>query len=240
MHHVTVKDVMTCQVISTGENTCFKDITEMLLTHALSALPVVDDEGHVAGVVSEADLLRGRQLWEQFPGEHHPSPTTPPQKPRAGRTGGEVARDLMSTPAVTISKDASVVAAGRLMHEKAVKRLPVIDEHGRLAGIISRCDLLKMFIRSDREIEHEVRVEVLTRSLWMDTSRVQVTVKDGVVTLSGRMTLRADTRTTLWMTRQINGVVDVIDELTWDRDNTPHRETRDAEHTNGESRQRTG
>ncbi|MGJ6969380.1 BON domain-containing protein [Streptosporangium sp. G11] len=78
-----------------------------------------------------------------------------------------------------------------------------------------------MFIRSDREIEHEVRVDVLTRLLWMDTSRVQVTVKDGVVTLSGRMTLRADTRITLWMTRKINGVVDVIDELTWDRDNTP-------------------
>ncbi|WP_440073753.1 CBS domain-containing protein [Streptosporangium sp. OZ121] len=240
MHHVTVKEVMTCQVISTGENTCFKDIAETLLTHALSALPVVDDDGHVVGVVSEADLLRRQERWERFPGEHPPSPATPPPKPRADRTGGEVARTLMSTPAVTISKDASVAAAGRLMHDKAVKRLPVVDEHGHLAGIVSRCDLLKVFIRSDREIEHEVRVEVLTRSLWMDTSRVQVTVKDGVVTLSGRMTLRADTRITLWMTRQINGVVDVIDELTWDRDNTPHRGTRDAEHANGKSRQRTG
>ncbi|MEU4410938.1 BON domain-containing protein [Streptosporangium sp. NPDC023963] len=102
----------------------------------------------------------------------------------------------------------------------------MIDEHGRLAGIVSRCDLLKVFVRSDHDIEHEVRVEVLTRSLWMDTSRVQVTVEDGVVTLSGRMTLRADTRIALWMTWQTNGVVDVIDELTWDRDNTPAGEWR--------------
>ncbi|MFB9681100.1 CBS domain-containing protein [Streptosporangium vulgare] len=221
MRHVTVKDVMTWKVISTGENTCFKDIAEMLLTHALSALPVVDDDGHVAGVVSEADLLRRQELREWFPGENHPSSATPPWEPCAGRAKGEVARDLMSAPAVTISKDASVVSAGRLMHEKGVKRLPVIDEHGRLAGIVSRCDLLKVFLRSDREIEHEVRVEALARSLWMDTSRVQVTVKDGVVTLSGRMALRGDTRVALWMTRQTNGVVDVIDELTWDRDNTP-------------------
>ncbi|MEU4541319.1 CBS domain-containing protein [Streptosporangium sp. NPDC023825] len=221
MRHVTVKDVMTCQVISTGENTCFKDIAETLLTHAVSALPVVNDDGHVVGVVSEADLLRGQELQERFPGGHHPSRTSPQRKPCADETRGEVARDLMSAPAVTISKDAPVVAAGRLMHDKGVKRLPVIDEHGRLAGIVSRCDLLKVFVRSDRDIEHEVRVDVLTRALWMDTSRVQVTVKDGVVTLSGRMTLRADTRIALWMTRQINGVVEVFDELTWDRDNTP-------------------
>ena len=123
----------------------------------------------------------------------------------------------MSAPAVTVSMDASVVAACRLMEDRGVKRLPVVDEHGRLMGIVSRCDLLKVFIRSDRDIEHEVRVDVLMRSLWMDTSRVQVAVKDGVVTLSGRMALRRDAQIALWMTRQVNGVVDVIDELLWDR-----------------------
>ena len=69
MHHVTVKDVMTWRVISVGENTCFKDIAEVLLTHAVSALPVVDDDGHVVGVVSEADLLHKEELREQFLGE---------------------------------------------------------------------------------------------------------------------------------------------------------------------------
>ncbi|GAA2987356.1 CBS domain-containing protein [Streptosporangium longisporum] len=222
MHHVTVKDVMTQQVISTGENTCFKDITRTLLTHTVSALPVVDDDSRVVGVVSEADLLRKEELRKQPPGKHHPSPP----KPHTDTPGAQTARDLMSTPAVTIPKDASLVAADRLMHEKGVKRLPVVDEHGRLAGIVSRCDLLKVFMRSDRDIEHDVRVDVLTRSLWMDTSRVHVTVKDGVVTLSGTMTLRTDTRIALEMTRQASGVVDVIDELAWDRDNTPTDEQR--------------
>ncbi|MEU8036355.1 CBS domain-containing protein [Streptosporangium sp. NPDC049078] len=216
MHHLTVKDVMTHKVISVGENTGFKDIAQTLLTHTVSALPVVDDDGHVVGIVSEADLLRGKEPQDTLSGE----PTPPKRQTCANRTGGEVARELMRVPAITISKDAPVADAGRLMRENDVKRLPVIDGQGRLAGIVSRCDLLRAFIRSDHDIEREVRLDVLTRSLWMDTSLVQVTVKDGVVTLSGRMTLRGDTRIALDMTRQIDGVIDVIDELAWDRDNT--------------------
>jgi CBS-domain-containing membrane protein len=221
--HVTVKDVMTWRVISVGENTCFKDIAEVLLTHAVNAIPVLDD-GHVVGVVSEADLLHKEGLPEQFLGERYQRNLSLGREPGAGKARGEVAWELMSAPAVTISKDASVVAPYRLMEGRGVKRLPVVDEHGRLTGIVSRCDLLKVFIRSDRDIEHEVRVDVLMQSLWMDTSRIQVAVKDGVVTLSGRMTLRKDAQVALWMTRQVNGVVDVIDELLWDRD--PTREQR--------------
>ncbi|MFF5113764.1 CBS domain-containing protein [Streptosporangium sp. NPDC000509] len=220
MHHLTVKDVMARKVISVGENTCFKDIAETLLTHTVSALPVVDGDGHVVGIVSEADLLRRQESKNTLSGEHLPPPTPHERQPYAHRTGGEIARELMHTPAITISKDAPVTDAGHLMRENNVKRLPVVDGQGRLVGIVSRCDLLKAYIRSDHDIEREVRLDVLTRSLWMNTSLVQVTVKDGVVTLSGRMTLRGDTRIALEMTRQINGVIDVINELTWDRDNT--------------------
>jgi CBS domain-containing protein len=221
MHHVTVKDVMTWRVISVGEDACFKDIAEVLHAHAVSALPVVDDDGHVVGVVSEADLLHKEELREQFLGEDYRPHTPSVQELCAGKARGEVARELMSAPAAVVSMDASVVTACRLMEDRGVKRLPVVDEHGRLVGIVSRCDLLKVFIRSDHDIEHEVRVDVLVRSLWMDTSRVAVAVKDGVVTLSGRVTLRRDAEIAVWMTRQVNGVVNVIDELAWDRDNTP-------------------
>ncbi|ACZ87637.1 CBS domain-containing protein [Streptosporangium roseum] len=219
---VNVKDVMTRRVISVGEDACFKDIAELLITHAVSAVPVLDSDGHVTGVVSEADLLHKEEGRKRFHGASCPPPQTgPDQGPEAGKARGKVARELMTAPAVTVSMDVPVAAAGRLMEHHGVKRLPVLDGHGHLAGIVSRHDLLKVFARADRDIEREVRVEVLVRSLWMDTSRVQVTVQDGVVTLSGRMILHRDAQIAVWMTRQVDGVVDVVDELAWDRDDTP-------------------
>ncbi|WP_031171698.1 CBS domain-containing protein [Streptosporangium roseum] len=218
---VSVKDVMTQRVISVGEDACFKDIAELLVTHAVSAVPVLDSDGHVTGVVSEADLLYREEGRERFHGASRPPQIRPDQGPEADKARGRVARELMTAPAVTVSMDVPVAAAGRLMEHHGVKRLPVLDGHGHLAGIVSRHDLLKVFTRADRDIEREVRVEVLVRSLWMDTSRVQVAVQDGVVTLSGRMILRRDVQTAVWMTRQVNGVVDVVDDLAWDRDDTP-------------------
>ncbi|MFI7535811.1 CBS domain-containing protein [Streptosporangium sp. NPDC049376] len=203
MMRVTVKDVMTRRVVSVTEGTCFKDIAETLLEHGVSAVPVLDGDGHVVGVVSEADLVRRERFRTGSP-----------------RPGRETARDLMSAPAVTVPVDAPVVTAGRLMEHHGVKRLPVTDGHGHLAGIVSRCDLLKVFARSDDDIAREIRRDVLSRSLWMDTSRIRVVVADGVVTLSGRMTLRKDVRLAVRMTGQVDGVVNVVDELTWDRDNT--------------------
>ncbi|MFF5209625.1 CBS domain-containing protein [Streptosporangium sp. NPDC000396] len=220
--HVLVKDVMTRRVISINGNTPFKDIAEALITHAVSAVPVVDGEGRVIGVVSEADLLHKEEFREQFRGENYQPPLTRlNRRPSADKARGDVAQELMTTPVVTVSMDAPVVIAGRLMECQDVKRLPVVDRQGRLVGIISRRDLLKVFVRSDRDIEREIRVNVLMRSLWMDTSRVCVTVDNGVVTLSGRMTLHSDAQIALWMAQQVNGVVDVLDHLTWDRDNIP-------------------
>ncbi|MEV7007526.1 CBS domain-containing protein [Streptosporangium sp. NPDC051022] len=214
--HVTVKDVMTRRVVSVGEETCFKDIAGTLLAHAVSAVPVLDGDGHVVGVVSEADLLRTEECGERFRGGDSP----PGPGKIADRIRGEVARELMTAPAVTVPMDASVVAAGRLMERHGVKRLPVLDGRGRLTGIVSRHDLLKVFVRSDADIEREVRRDVLTRSLWMDTARVRVSVVDGVVTLSGRMTLRKEAWIAVRMIQQVNGVVDVIDELACDQEDT--------------------
>lgn len=219
---VTVNDVMTRRVISVGENACLKEIAEALLSHAVSAVPVVDGENRVIGVVSEADLLRGEREAREVRERTGPDrkPDTDTDTGHVGGKGRGVARELMTVPAITVSMDAPVVIAGRLMADHSIKRLPVVDDHGRLVGVVSRRDLLKVFVRSDEDIEREVRLDVLTRSLWMDTSRVHVEVRNSVVTLSGRMSLRKDTEIAVWMTRKVSGVVDVIDELAWDRDNT--------------------
>ena len=204
-----VEDVMTQPVISVAEDACFREIARTLFTHKVSAVPVVDLDRRVVGIVSEADLLHKEESRELLADERSPQSSYATGK-------GPVARDVMVTPVITVPASAGVTAAGRLMYEHKVKRLPVVDEAGRLIGIVSRHDLLKAFVRSDRDIEDEVRVNVLCRSLWMDTSLVHVSVADGVVTLRGRMGLRHDTEIAVWMVRQVNGVIDVINELEWD------------------------
>ncbi|GGO16648.1 hypothetical protein GCM10010116_33570 [Microbispora rosea subsp. aerata] len=225
-----VQDVMTTDVASVHADTPFKDIAEVLIARAVSAVPVVDGDGRVLGVVSEADLLRKEEFREQYYHEGYRPPLRARLRARLGQQGGvrtkaagETAADLMTSPAVTATPDTTTVAAARLMDEHGVKRLPVVDSDGRLRGVVSRHDLLKTFVRPDGEIEREVRTEVLGRSLWADTSKVGVHVHQGVVTLTGRMDRHSDARIAVRMTRRVSGVVDVVDELRWDEDDAPGR-----------------
>src|SRR5690606_11226338 len=102
------------------------------------------------GVVSEADLLHKEERRERYDREGR----RPPRHPRdeADKARGQTAEELMTAPAITVGESSSVVDAARLMHEKGVKRLPVVDTEGRLRGIVSRRDLLKVFLRSDHDI----------------------------------------------------------------------------------------
>jgi CBS-domain-containing membrane protein len=126
----------------------------------------------------------------------------------------------MTTPAVTVSPKASAVEAARLMDGHGVKRLAVVDHDGRLVGIVSRRDLVKLFLRGDEAIAAEVRDDVLDRSLWVDTGDVRVDVRQGVVTLSGRMERRTEAAIAVRMVGRVNGVVGVGDRLTWKTDDS--------------------
>jgi len=134
---------------------------------------------------------------------------------------GDTAAELMTVPAITITPAATTVEAARHMEEHGVKRLPVVDEDGTLLGIVSRYDLLKVFVRQDGDIAHEVREEVLDRSLWADADNVYIRVDRGVVTLSGSVRRRSDAEIAARMIQRVNGVVDVIDKLEWKEDDTP-------------------
>jgi CBS-domain-containing membrane protein len=225
---VKVSEVMTREVASVNGSTPFKDVAEVLIAHGVSAVPVVDAENHVIGVVSEADLLLKEEFKEQYYQEGYQPPLRVRLRHRLGREGGhardkalgETAAEIMTAPAVTIRPQAAMVQATRLMDEHGVKRLPVVDEEGRLLGIVSRHDLLKVFVRPDTEIARDIRDDVLDRSLWVDTSRVQVAVHQGVVKLSGRMNRRSDAEIAARMALRVNGVVDVVDDLEWDEDDT--------------------
>ncbi|HEY9522966.1 MAG TPA: CBS domain-containing protein [Thermopolyspora sp.] len=226
---VRVQDVMTHQVASVNGSTPFKDVAEVLIAHGVSAVPVVDGEGHVLGVVSEADLLRKEEFKAQYYGEGYRPPLRTRLRRRlrgqdadVGYKGrGDTAAELMTAPAVTVRPHASVAAAARLMAAHGVKRLPVVDQDGCLEGIVSRKDLVKVFLRPDADIAREVREDILGHSMWGATCDVRAVVDQGVVTLTGSMERRSDARIAVSMTGRVNGVVDVIDHITWKVDDIP-------------------
>ncbi|MEV0159104.1 CBS domain-containing protein [Nonomuraea fuscirosea] len=214
----TVADVMTDKVVAVSAATPFKEIAETLISGGISAVPVTDDDNHVLGMVSEADLLRKEEFREQYYREGYRPPLRARLRHPKGRqkAEGDTAAELMTTPAVTVSPKASA----RLMDGHGVKRLVVVDYDGRLVGIVSRRDLVKLFLRGDEAIAAEVRDDVLDRSLWVDTGDVRVDVRQGVVTLSGRMERRTEAAIAVRMVGRVNGVVDVVDRLTWKTDDS--------------------
>lgn len=223
--HATVDAVMTDNVVTVTRETPFIEIVRILHNHRISGLPVLDDEGRVVGVVSEADLLRKE---EHMP-EHYADDYHPPLRSRLrhhldneGNTktkaAGTVAGALMTAPAITIRADASVVKAARLMDRHGVKRLPVVDDDGRPLGIISRSDVLRVFGRLDAEIEHEIRDAVIARTLRVDPTSVGVSVTEGIVTLEGDVEQRTHSIIAERLARGVDGVVDVVNRLTWHYD----------------------
>ena len=215
----SVRDVMTPEVVTVGEQASFKEIAATMAEHRVSALPVLDAEGRVAGIVSEADLL----LKEEFPEGPAGGRLFQGRRQRMERAkaAGDTAAELMTAPAVTVGPDATVTEAARLLHRHGIKRLPVVDPAGPLLGIVSRADLIKVFLRSDTEIAQEVRQEVLVRAMWVDPDTVTVKVHDGVVTLSGQLERRSLIPITVSLVHGLDGVVDVVDRLSFEVDDSP-------------------
>ncbi|KOT37075.1 inosine-5'-monophosphate dehydrogenase [Streptomyces caelestis] len=210
MLHRLVGDLMTSAVVSVRQDTGFKDIAERLAHHDITAVPVVDGQDRPVGVVSEADLLR-KQESQADPGGHlaaaHPSP--------AERTKAHAltAEELMTGPAVVARPQWSVVEAARAMARHHVKRLPVVDDAGRLVGIVSRADLLRVFLRRDLTIGEEITTDILTRTLGLTPGTVVVQVTDGRVTLSGTVPQESLIPIAVRLSESVDGVVDVTNLL---------------------------
>ncbi|MFD8259784.1 CBS domain-containing protein [Streptomyces griseoluteus] len=199
---------MTAPAVAVGRDARFKEIVRVMNERRVSALPVVSGEGRVVGVVSEADLLpkeelRGRELtrFERIQ-----------RRSRLTKAEGVTAEDVMSTPAVTVRPDDTLAQAARRMAVHHVKRLPVVDED-RLRGVVSRGDLLKVFLRPDEDIEEEVRRTVVSYLFPLHAHAIHVSVRDGIVTLRG---LVHDT-SLIWVAERLvqglEGVVGVESQL---------------------------
>ncbi|WP_406289295.1 CBS domain-containing protein [Embleya sp. NBC_00896] len=217
MWHRKIEDVMTRDVATVGSGTGFDDIVASLDARRISALPVVDDEHRVLGIVSEADLLPARV--EPAEDEHLLSGLRW-RTPGHTRGEGHTARDLMTSPVVTVEPASSTLRGARLMDRHHVKRLPVVDTSGHLVGIVGRCDLLRTFLRPDTEIRTEIEHDVLGTTLWLEPGTIEVDVRDAVVRLSGRVDNRSFIDIVLRLCRAVDGVESVSHILAWDFDDS--------------------
>jgi CBS domain-containing protein len=216
-----VKALMTRDVVTVMPQTSLKQVARLLAKHGISGMPVRDRDGIVVGVVTEADILlkevglrpgRGGPLAWLVDG----SDITKTRKSLA-RTAGEA----MSSPPITTSPWRTVSEAARLMLDRRVNRLPVLDGT-RLVGILSRGDLVRAFKRDDEDIEREICEEAIGESLWISRDDVAVGVRNGEVTLRGRVKARSDAGLLVAFVSTVPGVVGVRSELVWETDDVAH------------------
>jgi CBS domain-containing protein len=211
-----VQDVMSKKVVSVRLDAPYAEIVGALVKHKISAVPVLDHFSRAVGVVSEADLLHKVEFLGQDTETRFFEWGT--KKVNRSKANAGTAQELMTSPAVTIQPGMSVITAARRLEDKHVKRMPVVDAFGLLLGIVSRTDLLKMYLRPDHELGHEIVEDVLRRMLWIDPLTIQVDVTDGVVVLNGHIDRRSTAKIAVNVTKSVPGVIRVVDQILWSRD----------------------
>jgi CBS domain-containing protein len=208
---VSVAEVMSDRVIAVHENAEFGEIVDAMRRFHVASMPVIDAGDHVIGLISEDDVLakeadQGCQsrLLGRFRRRTAPS-----------KAAGTTATELMSSPAVTVTRSTSAREAARAMFRHRVHQLPVVDAaSGRLTGIVTRSDLLAVYERPAEDIRREVLYDLIEDVLVMDPGRFTVNVDHGTLTLRGEVEDRHAARMIIDAVRHVDGVVTVLDELT--------------------------
>jgi CBS-domain-containing membrane protein len=216
---MNVRDVMTGQVISVRPEVGLKEVARMLAEHGISGVPVVDEQQHVLGVVSEADFV----IKETALPFERPSPVawlfgeSDETRARAAKLRATTAGQGMSSPAITINAERPIREAAAMMTRYRVNRLPVVEDD-RLIGIVTRADLVGTFLVEDAELRRAVVDEVLRDTMWLDPASVGVDVDEGIVRLSGTVDRRSTATILERLVSQLDGVVGVESSLAWDLD----------------------
>jgi CBS domain-containing protein len=199
-----VADLMTRDVVVVDPTTSYDRCVKLIRMHGVGALPVVVDR-RVAGIVSLTDMvLQG----------HRPLAGNRYERGQArSKDAGLTAGALMTTRVITVQPDTPLSAAVRRMFQHRINRLPVIDEDGCLVGIVSRSDVLRMFLRSDVSIRREVVNAVAADMAFIGKGRVLAEVHDGEVTLDGEVEPGTLTDVLLRLVASVPGVMGVKNHL---------------------------
>lgn len=213
----SVRDVMTREVITVTPTTPFKELVRLLFDHRISAVPVVDPDGCLLGIVSETDLALKEEQRSSGPAPRFERAS---RRRERRRGAGTMAAHCMSAPVATVEPSASLAAAARLLHRRGVSQLPVVDRDGRLVGVVTRRDLLAGFLRRDEEIHHEILGAVLDATLNLPFDAVRVRVDEGEVTLTGHVPWPGSAGEVVELVGALDGVVAVRNHLTDGREDS--------------------
>jgi CBS domain-containing protein len=211
-----VSEVMTSPALVISARSTFKQAVTRLQDARITAAPVVDDDHRVVGVVSVSDLMlkEERERLESRAQEDGSWAARTAELKAAGRT----VQDVMSRPAIVVRPLARVDEAARIMRERGLHRLPVVDEGDHPVGVVTRGDLLKVFLRSDDELQRDILDGLVVSALSIDPSELEVTVAGGVVRLAGRVQRRSDASRLKQLVPLIDGVVAVDSTISYAQD----------------------
>lgn len=210
---VRIEDVMTRDVVSVTPETPLKDVAAVLVERGVSGLPVCDADGTVVGVLSEADLLVKQGGAPERSGGLFAWLVDTASAPDLAKLRAHTAGEAMTAPAITVESHSPVSEAARTMVSLGVNRLPVVAD-GRLVGIVTRADLVRLFTRSDEEIARDIRQDVVKR-LWVAPERIEVEVEQGEVVLRGEVDTEVEAELLAKRIPLVAGVVGVRSELSW-------------------------
>ena len=215
----TVRDVMTTQVLSVTSGTPLKEVARLLVDRRVSGMPVVDDDGHVVGVVSETDFLMKEQGADAVPHRSlaHIRGESRETRAQIDKLDARTAAEVMTAPAITIAPERRISDAAAIMVARGVNRLPVLED-GRLVGMVTRADLVRAYLRSDDELRQTIRDDVVVRVVGLDPDAFRIRVVDGIVSISGSVDRRLIAETLESLVRMVPGVVAVQSDLTWSVD----------------------
>ena len=218
MRHTTVADVMSTNVISARPQDSFAHLTTLLRGAAIRAVPVVDDDGTLLGVVSEADLMAAVARPDGYEARRWWRPRHVRRQAPESKAGATTAAELMTTGVETVAPATRVSAAARAMLKHHLSWMPVCDEDRRVVGVLGRSDVLTVFVRDDASIRAEIVDDVLRSILLADPERILVEVDGGVVTLTGELDTRMDAHVAVRLIERVEGVVAVVDHLSFRTD----------------------
>lgn len=210
MQHVTAREIMSSPVVTARPETPVRELVELMLRSRISGLPIVDNDQRVLGIVTEADL---------FVKEDRPLPGPPLFSWHGGslrlermlgryrKATGTVARDVMTENIIAAAEETNVQELAHLMVRHDINRVLILRE-GRLTGIVTRADVLKVFLRSDESILRTVR-ETLARELFIDPATLSLSCANGIVTIAGTVDRHSDWALVVKWIRSVDGVVAV-------------------------------
>ncbi len=228
-----VRDVMTRQVVTARPEMSLRDLALLLSEHRISGMPVLDGNGSVIGIVSEADILAKERGPEPVHGGglswlfgERAAPDD--LRRRAATTVGEA----MTTPAITIEQDRPLREAAACMLDRGINRLPVTVD-GLLVGILSRADLVRAYIRRDAEALAAIRDQVIRKTMWLDPDDMIVEVHEGVARLAGTVDRQSTAAIIERLVALVDGIDLTVNDLRWEMDDSELAPVDGSEHEPG-------